>query len=88
MTDRSNQKSPELFLEAKLTFEVKNNFDKLSKATIMQLLADTTTDWATNLLLYEKYDRDAYLFSTVIHKRKDWLPVKKSDIAYWKKILK
>jgi hypothetical protein len=85
---RPRPKLPGLFLETKLPQNVKNNFSKLSKATIMQLLADTATDWATNLLLYEKYDRDAYLFSTVIKTRKEWLPVKKSDIAYWKKKLK
>jgi hypothetical protein len=85
---RPKPKLPGLFLETKLSQTVKDNFDKLSKATIMQLLSDTATDWSTNLLLYEKYDRDAYLFTTVIHTRKDWLPVKKSDIAYWKKKLK
>jgi hypothetical protein len=86
--DSTNKNPSSLYLKVDLPQNVKDNFSKLSKATIMQLLADTTTDWATNLLLYEKYDRDAYLFFTVIHTRKDWLPVKKSDIAYWKKKLK
>lgn len=86
--DSTNKNPSALYLKVDLPQSVKDNFGKLSKVTIMQLLADTTTDWATNLLLYEKYDRDAYLFFTVIHARKDWLPVKKSDIAYWKKKLK
>lgn len=85
---RPRPKLPGLFLETKLPQSVKDNFNKLSKATIMHLLADTTTDWATNLLLYEKYEKDAYLFTQVIHTRKDWLPLKKSDIAYWKKKIK
>lgn len=85
---RPRPKLPGLFLETKLPKSVKDNFNKLSKTIIMQLLADSTTDWATNLLLYEKYNRDAYLFFTVIHARKDWLPMKKSDIAHWKKKLK
>lgn len=85
---RPKPELPGLFLETKLPQNVKDNFGKLSKATIIQLLTDPATDWATNLLLYEKYQKDAYLFSTVIHTRQDWLPMKKSDIAYWKKKLK
>jgi hypothetical protein len=86
--DSTNKNPSALYLKVDLPQSVKDNFGKLSKVTIMQLLADTTTDWATNLLLYEKYDREAFLFFTVIHARKDWLPMKKSDIAYWKKKLK
>ena len=74
---RPRPKLPGLFLETKLSQDIKDNFNKLSKATVMRLLADTATDWATNLLLYEKYNRDAFLFTTVIKTRKDWLPVKK-----------
>lgn len=86
--DSTNKNPSALYLKVDLPQNVKDNFGKLSKATVLQLLADTATDWATNLLLYEKYNRDAYLFFTVIHARKDWLPMKKSDIAYWKKKLK
>lgn len=86
--DSANKNPSALYLKAELPQNVKDNFSKLSKATILQLLADTATDWATNLLLYEKYERDAYLFTTIIHVRKNWLPMKKADIAYWKKKLK
>jgi hypothetical protein len=86
--DSTNKNPSSLYLKVDLPQNVKDNFSKLSKTTIMQLLADTATDWATNLLLYEKYERDAFLFTQVIFSRKDWLPVKKSDIAYWKKKLK
>lgn len=86
--DNANKNPSALYLKVDLPKNVKDNFYKLSKTTIMQLLHDPATDWATNLLLYEKYKKDAYLFLEVIHARKDWLPLKKNDIAYWKKYLK
>jgi len=86
---KSINKNPSaLYLKVVLPQNVKKNFSKLSKATVLQLLTDTATDWATNLLLYDKYERDAFLFSTVIKSRKEWLPIKKSEIDYWKRKLK
>lgn len=86
--NKMNKNPSALYLKVVLPKNVKENFGKLSKTTVLQLLTDTATDWATNLLLYEKYDKDAYLFSTVIKTRKEWLPIKKSEIDYWKRKLK
>lgn len=75
-------------LKVKVPVEVKETFSKLSKATVIQLLKDTTTDWLTNLLLYEKYKKDAYLFFSIIHTREDWLPIKATEIRFWEANLK
>lgn len=86
--DDTNKSPSFLYLKVELPRNVKDIFCKLSKATIIQLLRDSVTDWSTNLLLYEKYKKDAYLFSEIIHTRRDWLPIKEKEIAYWKQTLK
>ena len=85
---KTNKNPSALYLNVALPQSFKDKFYKLPKATIFQLLSDTTTDWSTNLLLYEKYDKDAFLFSTVIKSRKEWLPIKRSEITYWKQKLR
>lgn len=60
----------------------------LGKDTVFwsEHLRDENSDWATNLILYYLFDRDA---STMIiyDKRKKWLNVKKNEIEYWEKFL-
>ena len=61
----------------------------ITKNTWLELLKDTTTDWASNLLLYHLKKRDAIEFYAVIKNRKDWILLKKNkeDLKYWKKYL-
>ena len=51
------------------------------------LLNNPKSDWATNLILYQLYEKDAVLFST-IKKREDWIGFRRDeDITYWKSFL-
>jgi hypothetical protein len=46
-------------------------------------LMDTTSDWATNLVLYYLTKRDAAAFSALYRNRSGWLPYKKAEIEAW-----
>ena len=54
----------------------------------MRHLTNEKEDWATNLVLYYLYRKDAtaiaYLFST----REKWLKIKKDEVKYWSQKLK
>ncbi|MDJ1493713.1 hypothetical protein QNI19_12290 [Cytophagaceae bacterium DM2B3-1] len=65
----------------------KKEFMKLGKNKLLELLTDPQTDWATNLLLYDIFKKDAFLWwETGI---KDWkLVIKDEDILYWNSTLK
>ena len=65
-------------------------FKKNNKREILKLLKDPKTDWATNLLLYCLYKRDAIEYNVVITDRKKWLLLneKRNEIKYWTKHLK
>ena len=59
----------------------------LSYSNSIKLLRNQTTDWATNLLLYAVYKRDAKSLDTE-ERRDEWLKCgKKTDIKYWRKFL-
>lgn len=88
ITDKSNINPGSFYIEVALLQTLKNSFYKLNNKTVWQLLNDSTTDWATNLLLFEKYKKDAYLYFAKIKTREKWLPQKQSDTKYWKKELK
>lgn len=72
-------------LDDKQKMELKN----ITRNTWLKLLKDTTTDWASNLLLYHLKKRNAIEFYAVIKNRRDWILLKKNkeDLRYWKKYL-
>ncbi len=88
ITDTSNKNPGFLFLKVDLPEFVKDTLKKLPNEYILKLLNDPATDWATNLFLYDYYEKEAYLFLTAISSRKDWLPIKQSEIKYWRKKMK
>ena len=88
LNDKTNTNPSALYLKVNLSQSVKDSFNKLSSKYIWRLLNDSSTSWTANLLLYEKYEKDAYLFFAVIHSRKEWLPMWKEDLKYWKIKLK
>jgi len=49
-------------------------------------LCDENSDWASNLILYYLFDKDASKF-IIYDRRKKWLKIKKEDVEYWKKFL-
>lgn len=60
----------------------------IKRETWLSLLQDSTTDYATNALLYSLYERDAIVL--LCHRDiNDWrLSMKESDLIYWKKHIK
>ena len=60
----------------------------IKRETWLSLLQDSTTDYATNALLYGLYDRDAIVL--LCHRDiNDWrLSMKESDLIFWKKHIK
>jgi len=60
----------------------------LGKDTVFWLerLQNDTSDWATNLVLYYLYDKDASRL-IVFNTRKKWLRIKEDDVKYWRKFL-
>ena len=50
-------------------------------------LSDSTSDWATNLILYDLYKKDAMQF-VYFKDRERWLSIKNEEINYWKETLK
>ena len=60
----------------------------IKRETWLSLLQDSTTDYATNALLYSLYERDAIVL--LYHRDiNDWrLSMKESDLIYWKKHIK
>jgi hypothetical protein len=60
----------------------------LERDTIFWLerLRNENSDWATNLILYYLYDKDASQL-IIFNVRKKWLRIKEDDIKYWKKFL-
>ena len=60
----------------------------LSKNEILTLLKDRRSDWATNLLLYDLYKRDATLLS-IFRNEKSWRKfLSLKDLAYWESYLR
>ena len=88
LNDKSNTNLSALYLKVNLSQSVKDSFYKLSSEDIWQFLNDSTTSWTTNILLYEKYEKDAYLFFVKIHRKKDWLPMRNEDLKYWRNKLR
>ena len=60
----------------------------IKRETWLSLLQDSTTDYATNALLYGLYDREAIVL--LCHRDiNDWrLSMKESDLIFWKKHIK
>ena len=60
--------------------------DSLDKQMLLNNLINENRDWATNLLLYSIYEKDAYLLKDI--DRSEWtLYGKKEDLKYWIKFL-
>lgn len=60
----------------------------ISKRQWLSMLNDKKTDFATNLLLYQLYEREAIMFLQ-IKDASDWrLAMKDDDLYYWRRTLK
>jgi hypothetical protein len=64
-----------------------NYLKSLNYTEWIKLLKSNYSDWATNLILYCLFDREATIFTYGIN-REDWVKEKKNeDIEYWKAFL-
>ena len=60
---------------------------KLNYENWMSLLSDNNSDWAANLILYNMYNKDAFLLARNDN-RVLWITsFKQDDLKYWKKHL-
>jgi len=90
LVDESNIKSSSILLmKTQLPKNITHAIFKLSNHLIISFLEDTTTCWAMNLLLYEKYRRNPGLYINEITSKQSWKStgLKNFDIAYWIKKL-
>ncbi|MFY8181210.1 MAG: hypothetical protein ACOVLG_05490 [Flavobacterium sp.] len=72
-------------IKLELDVEKIKDFDLLDCNQIMSLLKNKRTDWNTNLILYQIYNKDASLFINMKN-RKDWIKFAKlEDIEFWEK---
>jgi len=68
----------------KLPKESKDYFITRDSAYWIRHLADSNTDWATNLVLYYLTTENAGAFNLLYKDRKSWLPYKEGSIEKWK----
>jgi hypothetical protein len=63
-------------------------YKSFSLETWLKLLNDENTDWAANLILYDIYDRNAFMLAQNNNKNTWRKFMKQDDIKYWKQSLK
>ena len=63
-----------------------DHYAQMDTSMIFSLLGDKNYDWATNLILYNLYDINAYMFFAFeIKTREDWIGYfQERDLALWK----
>ena len=80
---------PKYFIRVDLNGKQRKEVKTLTKDDWMNFLNDNRFDWAANLLLYDMYERDAFLFFGGIKNKERWrLSQKEADIQYWSQYLK
>ena len=71
-----------------LTQSQKENIKKINTKTWNLMLQKQHSDWATNLILYSLYDKDAFILSKNKNKNEWRKYSKQSDIDYWRDFFK
>lgn len=71
-----------------LTKKEKEIINKIDKATWLKLLSDSNKDFATNLILYSIYNKDAFILSKN-DEQGEWKKYRKDeDLKFWTTELK
>jgi hypothetical protein len=74
-------------ISVKVPSEEKEKFKQSDKFKLLELLSNEETDWATNLLLYDVFEKDASIL--LLYDREEWVyEAKETDIEYWRKTLR
>lgn len=77
------------FVTVNISQNERRKYKKLNYKQWLLLLENNKTDWATNLILYDLYEKNANSFFFDIKSRKQWVvSQKEKDIKYWGKYLK
>ncbi len=84
----NNSITPVMYLiDVKIPARFKNKFKQLDKDKLLKLLINEDTDWTTNLLLYDIFEKDATFLWEI--NRNEWtLEGKAKDIDYWQSVLR
>jgi hypothetical protein len=61
---------------------------KLDTTCWLRHLSAVKSDWATNLILYYLFKKDAAAFVSIHKKRQQWLKLKQDDIDYWQNLFR
>lgn len=78
----------ELVLKTNVPDSIKDVFFKMPNAKVILFLKDSSTSWAMNLLLYEKFRKEPILYQDRIKNRAQWdLHLKNIDISNWLELL-
>jgi hypothetical protein len=76
-------------IQVELSETGKRQLKTLPKTVWITWLQNKSTDWAANLILYDLYQKDAFLYWSLIKKRSAWiLAVKEDDLTHWSNTLK
>ena len=88
-TASSYKKDPIIkrYVTLEITKETKAHLLKKDSVFWISHLSNDQTDWATNLVLYFLYKKDATILFYLFSDRKKWVKYKNTDIDYWKKFL-
>ena len=75
------------FVELYLTKDIRDSLMRLDSTFWIGHLVNDSSDWATNLILYCLYRKDATQIGFVFTNRQKWLRIKPQEIEFWKKHL-
>lgn len=77
---------PKHLVVIKFSKNLKEEVSKWKYSDVLKFLSDDKTDWATNLILYYIYQKDAFMLLN--SKRAKWaINLKAVDMEYWRKFL-
>lgn len=83
---KENDHTSKHYVSIRLSKQYRNFLLEKDSSFWFERLRNNDSDWATNLILYYLYDRDATPL-TVFKDRKKWLKIKNDDIKYWHEFL-
>jgi hypothetical protein len=70
------------FVDIPMNADTRDYLEKKDSVFWIAHLKDDETDWATNLVLYYLYEKDATILAH-FRSRQKWLPLKAGDIQFW-----
>ena len=75
------------FVTMNMSKRIKKQLLKKSLSFWLDNLTNEKSHWATNIVLYYIYEREAMAIAAINDKRENWLQIKENEIEYWGKFL-